>query len=106
MKFYYNGVLIRTSKTHNYTHAVIGQKLDDGKYALYGCRTSEEAAQSIITTEINRYKVSIENCKNAIKALNAGKSGYDDKFRGRHYYIKFGKGDTVESYEGYIERYR
>ena len=43
MKFYYNGNLIRTSKTHVYTHAVLKP---DGK--PFACSSSLDGAKKAI----------------------------------------------------------
>ena len=46
MRYYYNGQLIRTSKTHHYTHAVIIRKED--KVICYGCSSSEKGAEKLM----------------------------------------------------------
>ena len=69
MKFYYNGKMIRTSKNHIYTHAVINKETG----ALIGCRKSLELAEAIKTGEINRYYHAIAVHEAEIKALKAGK---------------------------------
>lgn len=100
-KFYYNGKLIRKSE-HDYTHAVIA---DDGKLA--GCRTSREAAQSIISSEISRARKEIENYEKGIKAMEKGDDGYMVSYgRGYKYYHKFGgEYDTVENYRKSINNF-
>ncbi len=101
MKFYYEGKLIRTSKNHNYTHAVIN--IQTG--SCIGCRTSEDACQSIITTEINGCLGGIRNSEEKIKALEAGKSGYYIKDGRRSWWHKFENSpfDTIESTNKRIE---
>lgn len=47
MKFYYNGQLMRTSKTHNYTHAVIAHH-DDGTISCIACSASRELAEKAL----------------------------------------------------------
>lgn len=99
MKFYYNGELIRTSKNHEYTHAVI----DVRNNGCYGCRTSAKAAQAIIDTHIRNCDEEINNCMVAVKALKAGKSGYIAQVGRNKYPHIFAKDDTVESYMEWIE---
>lgn len=98
MKFYYNGELIRTSKTHVYTHAVI---TTEGKCA--GCRNSKEAAESIITSEIGRAEQSIKNSRNKIKAMEAGKKMYSVVEGRRRYYMPIEADDSVENTQGWID---
>lgn len=101
-KFYYNGKLIRTSANHIYTHAVIkGEK--NGKYLVEGCRSTKEAAEQIITAKISSLNIKIKDCKNAVKALKAGESGYSYTFKNRTYFNKFTPDRTVEYYEERIE---
>lgn len=100
MKFYYNGHLIRTSKNHIYTHAVI----DITDCGCVGCRTGEDKAEAIIRTEISVTERSIANCEAAIKALENGKSGYYAKDGRRTYFCKFTPSNTVEKYNRSIER--
>lgn len=99
MKFYYNGELIRTSKTHEYTHAVI----DVRNSGCWGCRTSYKAAQAIIDGQISGCNESINNCTAAIKALKAGKVGYIGKDGRNTFKHIFREDETVEKYMGYIE---
>lgn len=101
MKFYYNGKLVRTSKAHVYTHAVI----DQASGSLKGCRSNKDAALSIISSQISRYETDIKNCEIAIKALKAGKSYYVVKERGRSYPIRFKdiEDPTVDGYTKWIE---
>lgn len=99
MKFYYNGTLVRTSKNHEYTHAVINT-VSGG---CMGCRVGKDKAEAIISTEVAQYEKRIANYKSAIKALEDGKSGYYAK-EGRHtYFNKFSPDSTVEKYRERIE---
>lgn len=98
MKFYYNGNLVRTSKSHEYTHAVI----DITTGGCKGCRVGKDNAEAIITSECARYEKQIKNYESAIKALQSGKSGYYAK-DGRHtYYNRFSADNTVEKYNEWI----
>lgn len=57
MKFYFDGQLIRTSKTHHYTHAVI--KRTENDWVLYGCSSSFEGAEKMMMNSIpfKRYRM-------------------------------------------------
>lgn len=99
MKFYYNGQLVRTSKNHEYTHAVI----NTANGGCMGCRVGKDKAEAIISTEVAHYEKKISNYTNAIKAMESGKSGYYCK-DGRHtYYTKFSADSTIEQYRQWIE---
>lgn len=56
MKFYFEGKLIRTSKTHHYTHAVI--KRTENDFILYGCSSSYKLAEKMMMDSIpyKRYR--------------------------------------------------
>ena len=99
MKFYYNNELIRTSKNHEYTHAVINVETGGCK----GCRTSAKACESIISSELRAYKESIENCEERIEALKSGRPWYYETFRGRIYKEALRKDHTIEQQEERIE---
>ena len=51
MKFYFDGELIRTSKTHRYTHAVVlpTKPGATNKWDAVGCRASLKSAQALLT---------------------------------------------------------
>ena len=100
MKFYYKGKLIRTSKNHKYTHAVINIT----NLGCIGCRAGADKAEAIIKSEISQTERSIANCKSAIKAIEARKDGYFCKEGRRTWYNKFSPGSTVEKYTESIER--
>lgn len=102
MKFYYNGNLVRTSKNHIYTHAVVNTV--SGK--AIGCRANKENAEAIISSEIAQYERGIKNCESAIKALQSGKSGYYSKDGRRSWFCKFDPDRTVSDYEEWIESRR
>lgn len=53
MKFYYNGRLVRTSKTHDYKWAVI-EEMDDGTLKIYGCRADRAAADAELARVLRR----------------------------------------------------
>ena len=56
MKFYYDGELIRTSKTHHYTRAVVTRTKPGAtnKWDALGCRASLENAKALLAQERRR----------------------------------------------------
>jgi hypothetical protein len=96
MKFYYKETLIRTSKGHVYTHAVINQEAG----TVIGCRTSEKAAQQLKQSYINRNLLGIENARRAINAIENGKRFYRVQ-TGRDSYLEAVGGDKSK-YEKWI----
>jgi len=71
MRFYYNGNLIRTSRTHHYTHALLNSR---GRAVM--CSAKRSACESFKQSAINHCLQGIENGKSAIMALEAGRGGY------------------------------
>ena len=61
MKVYYNGKQVRTSKTHNYTHAVIDL---NGK--AISCHSTKEAAEKQIRSKLS----SNEQVREGVKRVN------------------------------------
>lgn len=57
MKFYYDGELIRTSKSHNYTHAVVLPRKPGAinKWVTLGCRSSLAGAQALLAERRRHY---------------------------------------------------
>jgi len=102
MKYYYNNQLIRTSKNHVYSHAVVYKK-ENGDIAVVGCRRTFEEAEALKRAELNGYLRGIENDHKAIKALQSGKNGYFAKEGRKDYWIKFDTMRTVEYYENDIK---
>lgn len=70
MKFFYNGKLIRTSKTHKYTHAVM---LGD---RLISCASSYDLAVKSYNSYVGTYKRNQVNYRRAMSALSNGKDYY------------------------------
>ena len=56
MKFYFDGELIRTSKTHRYTHAVVlpTKPGATNKWDAVGCRAFLANAQALLAQERRR----------------------------------------------------
>ena len=95
MKFYYNGKLIRTSKTHIYTHACINIE------TMYcaGCSSTKEGAEKVKQDKIRVYESAIENYDLKISARKAGKAGFYHK-DGRHTsYIRFDPNNKYHTIE-------
>lgn len=96
-KFYYNGELVRTSKTHEYHFGIFNGK------TIRSCHGTKENAEKELHRLQNDPLNWIENNKKAIKALESGKSYYYYK-DGRHEFRhKFDSEDTVEAYQKCIE---
>lgn len=99
MKFYYEGKLVRTSKTHEYHYGIY----DKHYKTMRSCHSTRELAEKELNTYINQPLNWIENEKNAIKALQSGKKYYFAKEGNRNICVRFTKEDTVEMWEGYIK---
>lgn len=104
MKFYYNGVLVRTSKNHEYHFAVVTK--DD---KLVSCHGTREAAEKEYRRPIAERESSIQDELAAIKAINEGKTYVDRKICRSWQRIHFKGKDLfgndrskVETWEGYI----
>lgn len=93
MKFYYNGKLIRTSKTKHYTHACVNKVTGNA----INCSTTYDGAFREKGRRISSYRESIENCKSAIASLEHGH---------KYYYAKIGRTTWKEEADGTIEEYK
>lgn len=82
MKFYYNGQLMRTSKTHNYAYAcvTIGK---DGKYRCCGCSATYAGAEKVKTDAIRIFESSIDSHHRVLKAYEEGRNWYNSRKYGR-----------------------
>ena len=99
MKFYYEGKLVRTSKTHEYHYGVWNKKYQKMK----SCNSTKELAEKELRTYINEPLNYIEETKEAIKAFQSGKKGYWTKVGHRTFYVRFVNGDTIEDMEQTIK---
>ena len=56
MKFYFDGELIRTSKAHNYTHAVVSPARPGAvnSWLVYGSLATLKSAQALLAQEQRR----------------------------------------------------
>ena len=95
MKFYYEGKLVRSSKTHEYSHGV----LRDGK--VVSCHGSYDLAVKEMSSRIGRANGRIEACRLALAAIERGDSFYWTKCAGRSYRAEIHS--TKEQYLAMIE---
>ena len=96
MKYYYAGQKIRESKTHHYTHALI-KRTEDGVICL-ACSSSQKGAEKPKNDRIREIESAIESAERRIKALEAGKNGYQSKRNG---FVKFSEmHESVRTIEG------
>lgn len=100
MKFYYNNVLLRTSKTHDYNFASIKvHQMEDGEsYGVLKCSATYEGAMQEITNGVNRHLQAIENYERSIQAFNEGKTKIRLK-DGRYSYVVELNEEKIEAYK-------
>ena len=100
MKFYYDGQLIRTSKTHVYAYACI--KKGESGYECLGCSSTRAGAEKVKNDKIKEFESGIYSYIARIEAIKSGKTGY---YNSRHKWISF-KGrdhETLEELERWLE---
>lgn len=97
MKFYYEDKLIRTSKTHVYTHALIGQS---GK--VITCSVTRKGCEKELIRSLHNIERSIMNYENALKAQAAGKKRVVWLDGRTSYYINLCDLDDLDKFEEYI----
>lgn len=68
MKFYYQGKLVRTSKTHNYKYGVFTKEND-----CLACASSFELAQNSIASATMFKRSSLKSYNKILKAIKQGK---------------------------------
>lgn len=100
MKFYYNGKLMRTSKTHEYKYAIVSEN-----DVLWSCHGTLEAAQKEFRRPIAQCETNIHDYMVAIKMLEMGRSYYEVKICKRWHRIPL-KGKTVNYFESEIEYFK
>lgn len=103
MKFYYKDKLIRTSKTHNYTHAVL-----TANEKLLACASSYELAVKAIATNTGSERSNLDYYKTELNALNKGLKQFTTRSRYGCYKheVKHTKDELnriIESYENYLK---
>ena len=97
MKFYYEGKLIRTSKTHHYTHAIVCE----GTAIM--CSATRQGCEREKQRYLSQQREIIKSYQDGIKYLRDGKKGYYVKDGRSSYYVPFDKYDTAERYEKWIK---
>ena len=97
MKFYYNGKLMRTSKNHIYTHAVINER-----GGLIGCRANREAAEAIISAELSTLQRGLKNGEIKKKAIESGATRYRVSTGRISYWEPVRDTDTIERCDEWI----
>lgn len=85
MKYYYDGQLIRTSKTHHYAYACVRKNAEGNGWECLGCSATRKGAEKVKNEIITRYENAIDGYERAIKAINEGKKGYYNR---RHEWIR------------------
>lgn len=93
MKFYYDGKLMRTSKTHEYHFAII-----NASGTCWSCHGTREAAEKEYRRIISEYETGIESANKAIAMINKGIYSYMVK-SGRISYrvnLKTNYGDNID----------
>lgn len=100
MKFYYEGRLLRTSKNHHYTHALISEKGN-----LIGCSTSYAGADKLRSPWLALYRDGAKTTESQIRALTTGKRFYS-RYDGRTEYREaLTAKDTLEYLHQELDRY-
>lgn len=97
MKFYFGNKLIRTSKTHVYTHAL----LDRGGKAIT-CSATREGCEKELARRIREIEQSMANHENALKAQADGKTQVEWVDGRRSFYITLDR-LHLDSFADYIE---
>lgn len=110
MKYYYKDILVRTSETHHYTHAIIVENEQGGITRVYACASSAQLANTRYNSEQNWNRRQRDFLKALIKAKQEEKEMF--YFKGNIKYTKNYKNFTIESlekdvadYDRIIERY-
>ena len=100
MKFYYDGQLIRTSKTHIYTYACI--RKEENGYVCLGCSSTRAGAEKVKKDRIRELEGAIYSYTAKIEAIKAGKNGY---YNIKHKWISLKRHDygTLEELESWVE---
>ncbi len=97
MKFYYNGKLVRTSKTHYYTHAVM-----TADNRLISCASSYELAQKSMLSNTATERDCLGFYKEELKNLKLGRNSF--WYKNRKCFVKH-DAELLEVYIKQIEDY-
>lgn len=104
-KYYYQGVLVRTSE-RDYTHAVVNTDGEFNKRKLVSCSSSYTNALKVIQRAISERESNIRFNETALRAFRAGKPGFMAKSGTHTYPYRFEPGDSEESLLKGIEGWR
>lgn len=106
MKFYYEGKLVRTSKTHEYKFAAIDvSKADGEKISALKCSATHEGAKSEIDRKRNNALNAITHYEQMIKAIENGYKHMWAKECGHAYKIDLTK-YSIDELRSYIDSER
>lgn len=97
MKFYYEGTLLRTSKTHHYTHAII-KRTNDGIKCI-GCSSSLEKAKKLMENHptYQDYKLALSVQNGTYKKRNSYSNSIE--------YLKERAIENYGSIDAWVNRY-
>lgn len=70
-KYYYQGKLVRTSKTHDYSFAVIRER-KDGTFTLIACSKTKELAERRLNSEMSNSKHNLKAEEERLKRMKRG----------------------------------
>ena len=103
-QYRYNGnIIVKKSSREDYKYAVVTLG-EDGKYYKVFISTTREKVETMMKTHINQYYRNIENNRNAIKAIEAGKTFFIDKFNSRSFRNEINE-EGIPYYERWIASY-
>ena len=112
MEFYYEGKLVRTSKTHDYRFAIVNDDFSDKK-DVWSCHGTLEAAQKEFRRPIAECETAIAEDQKIIEALQKGYTYVDLKICGRWHRISLKGKDfdgsdrsSVSTWEKQIESHK
>ena len=98
MKFYYDNKLIRTSKSHAYTHALIDQNCK-----AVTCSATREGCEKEHSRLVRKLEQIIQNRENALAARAAGKTQVKWLDGRKTYYLKLNERRYLDEFSKYIE---
>lgn len=81
MKYFYKGQLVRTSKNHHYTHAIIRHN-EDGTFTCMGCSSSKAGAEKMMN------QLSVFQDLKVIKSVQDGTYKKKNSYSNSAEYIK------------------
>ena len=97
MKFYYEDKLIRTSKNHVYTHALIDQRGN-----AITCGASRKRCEKELLRKLHEVERNLMNLENALKARATGEKRVRWFVGCTSYYINLYELKNIDKFEEYI----